>query len=152
MEYAGIVEIVAPRPAVWALLSDARQLAPCVPGLRNLEEVVADVEFRGVLTIPLGGRDQMLPAIVYWEKSVPPCAGQMRIRTALGKTLIDVASTIDLTETGAATEVRWTAQVTLPGANASLERTVVPMLQPLALRGIDEFFTRVKRLLETPAP
>jgi len=149
MEYSGTVEIAARRATVWALLSDARRLEPCVPGLRNLEEVVVDVEYRGMLTIPLGGREQSLPAIVYWEETRAPVFGQMRIRTALGTTLIDVASSIRLEETETTTGVTWTAKVTLPDASPSLERTVVPLLQPLALRGIDEFFTRVKRMLET---
>lgn len=146
MHLEGTVAIAAPRPKVWAFLTDPEAVAQCAPGVESLTIVEPARKFRAVASVGLGSVKARFTLDVEWvELQAPERALAKAHGTAPGSTA-DVAGTLVLRETAAGTtELQWSAEVTILGTIASLaSRMMGSVTEKLAA----QFFECVRKKVE----
>ncbi len=146
MHLEGNVSIAAPRPKVWTFLTDPEAVAQCTPGLESMTIVEPGRKFRAVASVGLGSVKARFTLDVEWvDLQVPERARAKAHGTAPGSTA-DVAGELILREASAtATELQWSADVTILGTIASLaSRMMGSVTEKLA----GQFFECVRKKVE----
>ncbi len=146
MHLAGNVSIAAPRPKVWAFLTDPEAVAQCTPGLESMTVVEPGRKFRAVASVGLGSIKARFTLDVEWvDLQAPERALAKAHGTAPGSTA-DVSGELVLREASATTtELQWSADVTIMGTIASLaSRMMGSVTEKLA----GQFFDCVRKKVE----
>ncbi len=146
MHLEGTVDIAAARERVWEFLTDPQAVSRCTPGVESLEVLEAGRRFRSVASLGLGSIKTRFTVDVEWVEMTPPERARARAHgTAPGSTA-DVEAQMTLIERGpSASELRWTAEVTILGTIASLaSRMMGGVTQKLST----QFFECVKKNIE----
>ena len=146
MHLEGIVEIAAARERAWEFLTDPQAVSRCTPGAESLEVLEPGRRFRSVAALGLGSIKTRFTVDVEWVELTPPERARARAHgTAPGSTA-DVEAQMTLVERGpSATELRWTAEVTILGTIASLaSRMMGGVTQKLSA----QFFDCVKKNID----
>jgi carbon monoxide dehydrogenase subunit G len=143
----GNVTIAAPRPKVWAFLTDPQAVAQCTPGLESLDILEPGKKFRAVASVGLGSIKARFTLNIEWLDLVEPERAVAKAHgTAPGSTA-DVTGEMVLLERGpATTELRWTAEAAIMGTIASLaSRMMGSVTEKLA----GQFFECVRKKVES---
>ncbi|HET7011110.1 MAG TPA: carbon monoxide dehydrogenase subunit G [Anaerolineales bacterium] len=146
MHLEGSVTLAAPRPKVWAFLTDPQAVAQCTPGLESLDILEPGRKFRAVASVGLGSVKARFALVVDWVELVEPERAVAKAHgTAPGSTA-DVVGEMQLRETSAtSTELVWKGEVTILGTIASLaSRMMGSVTEKLA----GQFFNCVKKKVE----
>jgi carbon monoxide dehydrogenase subunit G len=142
----GSVTIAAPRPKVWAFLTDPQAVAQCTPGLESLDILDPGKKFRAVASIGLGSVKARFTLVVEWLELIAPEVARAKAHgTAPGSTA-DVAGEMTLRENDPrSTELQWRAEVAILGTIASLaSRMMGSVTEKLA----GQFFECVRKKVE----
>jgi carbon monoxide dehydrogenase subunit G len=142
----GNVSIAAPRPKVWSFLTDPEAVAQCTPGLESMTIVEPGRKFRAVASVGLGSVKARFTLDVEWlDLQAPERALAKAHGTAPGSTA-DVSGELIMREaSAAATELQWSADVTIMGTIASLaSRMMGSVTEKLA----GQFFDCVRKKVE----
>ena len=146
MHLEGNVSIAAPRPKVWSFLTDPEAVAQCTPGLESMTIVEPGRKFRAVASVGLGSVKARFTLDVEWlDLQAPERALAKAHGTAPGSTA-DVSGELIMREaSAAATELQWSADVTIMGTIASLaSRMMGSVTEKLA----GQFFDCVRKKVE----
>ena len=146
MHLEGTVAIAAPRPKVWAFLTDPQAVAQCTPGLESLDIVEPGKKFKAVASVGLGSIKARFTLNVEWLELIQPERAVAKAHgTAPGSTA-DLTGEMVLREAGpSATEMHWTAEVSIMGTIASLaSRMMGSVTEKLA----GQFFECVRKKVE----
>ncbi len=146
MRLEGTTTIKAPRQQVWDFLTDPNQVAQCAPGVESVEIVEPDKKFRGVASIGFGSVKAKFTGDVEWLELDAPNRAKMKAHGAAPGSAADVISEMILTDgPDGATEMKWTADITIVGQLASL---AARMMAPVSQKLTGMFFEEVRRRIE----
>lgn len=146
MHVQGSVTVQAPRQQVFDFLTNPEAVSQCAPGVESMEILVPGQKFRAGASVGFGSMKVRFSVDVEWLELAAPESARMKAHgTAPGST-VDAMSEMKLSETGAgATQLDWSADVTVQGTIASLaSRLMGSMTQKMSA----EFFNCVKSRIE----
>jgi carbon monoxide dehydrogenase subunit G len=146
MQVQGSVTIQAPRQRVFDFLTDPDAVSQCAPGVESMEIIIPDQKFRAGASLGFGSMKVRFSVDVEWLELAAPERAKMKAHgTAPGST-VDAQSEMKLLDDGAgATQLDWSAEVSVQGTIASLaSRLMGSMTQKMSA----EFFDCVKSRIE----
>jgi carbon monoxide dehydrogenase subunit G len=142
----GKVAIAAPRQRVWEFLTDPQAVSRCTPGVESLEIIEPGRRFRSVASLGLGSIKTRFTVDVEWVEMAPPERAVASAHGTAPGSMADVEAKMTLVDRGpSATELVWTAEVTIMGTIASLaSRMMGGVTQKLS----GQFFDCVRKNVE----
>lgn len=137
MHFEGVIEVGAPRPAVFGVVTDPRQVAGCMPGLQKVDVKSPD-KFEAVIKAGAGFiKGDFTMRFETTEKNPPTEAKMSAHGSGLGS-VIDLRLTVRLDEEkDGGTKMSWGADATVSGTIASVGQRLV---QSSAEKIITQFF------------
>jgi carbon monoxide dehydrogenase subunit G len=142
---AGSRELAAPAQAVWDVLNRPEVMAGLLPGVESFE-VVDDRHWRAKVSVPLGLGSISLGFDFERVDERPIEHARLHGRgTGLGAP-VTFDTSFDLEPNGAGTQLRWEAELRVPGAGAMGER----LLQPIFDRQVEDMLVALERQLAAP--
>ncbi|HUF39241.1 MAG TPA: carbon monoxide dehydrogenase subunit G [Anaerolineales bacterium] len=142
----GIVNINAPRDRVWKSLTDAEFVAQCAPGVKSMEVVVPNQKFQVVAVVGFGSVSSEFRTDVEFLELVEPDSATIKAHGSGSGSAVDVTAKMELSDApGGATQLKWTADITIVGTIASLASR---LMAPVTKKMTGVFFDCVKAKLE----
>jgi carbon monoxide dehydrogenase subunit G len=121
MNFKGTVTINAPREKVWHFLTNPELVSQCAPGVESVEVITPNEKFRAVASIGFGAVKATFTTDAEWTELDPPNRARMKIKGKAPGSAVEGASEMHLSDApGGATELQWSADITIIGAIASL--------------------------------
>jgi carbon monoxide dehydrogenase subunit G len=150
MHLQGNVTINAPRAQVYAYLTDPHKVSECAPGVESVEVLVPDKSFRGVVSIGFGAVKARFSGDVEWLELVAPERAKMKAHGSASGSAADVISEMSLSDLpGGATQLHWTADITIVGQLASL---AARLMGTVSQKMTSLFFDCVRQKIEAGGP
>jgi len=145
VEFAGTVEIRAPREKVFAFLDDPQQVGSCGPGVESIE-IVDATHFVARAKVGVGFISARFRIDAEVTERIVPERSVIKVRGQAPGSAVDALATMSLRD-GAegVTIMDWTATVTISGTIASVGAR---MIQGTADKMIGQTFTCIKAKLE----
>ena len=127
MKVSGERQFEAPRETVWQVLNDPAQMAKTMPGVESFD-IQDDRHWRAHVKIPLGlGGLKMKVDMEKTEEREPEFAA-MSIKGQGVGAMMNMQTKFDLSDEGAGTKMKWSADVKIAGPVGSMGQRV---LQPI---------------------
>jgi len=146
MRFEGKDTIRASRAQVWKFLTDAESVSKCTPGLESMEILEPNKKFRALGALGLGTIKVKFKTTIEWTELKPPETAKMKMSGTAPGSSIDVGSEIRLSDApNGATEIVWSADVTVVGSIASL---AARLMKPVTAKMTQDFFTCVRKSIE----
>ena len=147
MQLKGDVTIRAPRKKVWDFMTDPNQIGQCAPGVEKIEMIEPLKKYRGVVSVGFGAVKARFSGEVDILELDEPNRAKLKAHGSATGSVADAVSEMHLSDgPDGATNVHWTADVTVSGQLASLAaRLMVPVSQKLA----SQFYEQVRKKIET---
>jgi uncharacterized protein len=147
MEITGSQLIDATRTAVWDALNDPATLKRCLPGCESVERTSAE-EYRIILTASVGPLRARFNGVLRMTEADPPKSCVMVFEgqgggIGFGKG----SSTVTLNESGAGTELQYTAHAQVGGKLAQVGSR---MIDSVAKKMSDDFFKAFRAQFAPP--
>jgi carbon monoxide dehydrogenase subunit G len=121
MHFEGTLSIRASREKVWDYLTDPEKVSKSAPGLESLEIVEPGKKFRATTSIGFGSVKVRFVNDVEWVDLDPPNMARMKAHGTAPGSGVDATTSMTLTDgQDGATELAWTADVSVVGTIASL--------------------------------
>ena len=145
MKFEGRVEIHAPRPKVWAFVTDPDQIASCGPGVQSVEKV-DDSHFRAHAKVGIGFISMKLVVNAEFLELHEPDDATVLARGQAPGSAVDATAKMSLTDgPDDSTVMDWTADVNISGTVASVGAR---MIEGTANKMIGQTFDCIKAKLE----
>jgi carbon monoxide dehydrogenase subunit G len=120
MKFEGRVEIRAPRPTVWAFITDPDLIAGCGPGVDSVE-TLDDGRFKVHAKVGLGFISLKLVVNAEYTQLREPDRATVRASGQASGSAVDATARIVLTEgPDGSTVLYWTADIAMSGLIASV--------------------------------
>jgi len=146
MRFEGTDTIRASRSEVWKFLTDAESVSKCTPGLESMEILEPNKKFQALGALGLGTIKVKFKTTIEWTELKPPELARMKMSGTAPGSSIDVGSEIRLSDApNGATEIVWSADVTVVGSIASL---AARLMKPVTAKMTNDFFSCVKKKIE----
>ena len=146
MHLEGNVTINAPRLQVWGYLTDPHKVSECAPGVESVEIIEPNKTFRGTASIGFGTVKARFVGDVEWLELVAPDRAKMKAHGTAPGSAADVVSEMSLSDLpGGATQLHWTADISIVGQLASLAARLMGTVSQ-KLTGV--FFDCVRKKIE----
>jgi len=121
MRFEGQVTIRAPRETVWTFLTDPKQVGACAPGVESVEVIEPQKRFRATASVGFGAVRACFVTDAEWLDLDAPTRARMKVHGNAPGSAVDAVSEMALADgPEGSTELRWSADVTVVGAIASL--------------------------------
>ncbi len=148
MQISGTVAFNAPIQAVWKALITPETLAECTPGLESWSEQAPAHTFELRLAWQLTTQNHIrVPVVVVWEALSPPTKMTIAFEIGIGQPPLTGTGELTLSaETPTTTSLAFVLQ--LDAANPMTRK----MVQNLAPRFLDTFFSNLRRAVEATPP
>src|SRR3989449_11636616 len=144
MKLTGSQTFPAPRPKVWALLTDPHCLAKCMPGCEKLD-TVGENQYSGVLNVGLAAVKGVYNGKVKLDEIQPPLHYKVSLDGKGKQGFIKGAGTIDLEEQNGQTLLKYSGDVQIGGSLASVGQR---MIDGAAKMMMSQFFTALEAELK----
>ncbi len=147
MRLDGSVLFEVDREKLWNFLIDPQLVSQCAPGVKSVEVLVPDKQFKVVAGVGFGSVNVVFDTVVEILEQDPPNHTRMRAKGKAPGSAVDITGDMYLSDAGnGATELKWNADVTIAGTIASLaSRLMGAVTKKLS----SAFFECVKGKLET---
>ena len=146
MRFEGQVTIRAPREQVWRFLTDPEQVGACAPGVESIEILEEAKRFRATASVGFGSVRASFVTEAEWLDLDAPTRARMKVHGDAPGSAVDAISEMALSDgPEGSTELRWSADVTVVGAIASLAARLMGGVTQ-KLTGI--FFEKVRERIE----
>lgn len=146
MRFNGTATINAPREKVWKFLTDPHALSQCAPGLESIDVITPNEKFRLVASIGFGAVKATFVTNAEWMDLDPPNRARMKAHGTAPGSVVDTTSEMVLTDApNDATELKWSADVTVVGTIASLAARLMGVVSQ---KLTDAFFDCVRKKIE----
>lgn len=146
MRFDGAVQIQAPRERVWDFLKDPYAVSQCAPGMKSVQVVTPEKQFKVVAGVAFGAMQVTFDLDVELLELHPPEHSKVKAHGTAPGSAVDIAGDMYLSDgPDGSTELRWAADVAIVGTIASLaSRLMGGMTRKLS----DSFFACIKAKLE----
>lgn len=146
MKFDGSVQINAPREKVWLFLCDPYAVSQCAPGVKSVEIIIPEKQFKVVAGVSFGSLKVGFDTNVELVELDPPTHSKVRAHGTAPGSAVDVSGDMYLSDNpDGTTELKWSADVVVVGTIASLaSRLMGGMTRKLS----DAFFECIKAKLE----
>ena len=146
MQFAGKVEIAAPRDRVWAFLMDPNQVGGCGPGVESIE-VVDETHFKATAKIGIGFISARFNVDMEFAEVSQPDDATIKAHGQAPGSAVDAVATMRLTDgASGGTVMDWNADVNLAGTLASVGARLI---EGTANKMIGQTFDCMKQKLES---
>lgn len=146
MRFEGKDTIRASRSEVWGFLTDAESVSKCTPGIESMEVLEPNKKFQALGALGLGTIKVKFKTVIEWTELKAPEMAKMKMSGTAPGSSIDVTSEIQLSDApNGATEIAWSADVTVVGSIASL---AARLMKPVTAKMTNDFFSCVKKKIE----
>ena len=146
MRFEGKDTIRASRSEVWDFLTDAESVSKCTPGLESMEVLEPGKKFQALGALGLGTVKIKFKTTIEWTELNAPERAKMKMNGTAPGSSIDVVSEVQLADApNGATEIAWSADVTVVGTIASL---AARLMKPVTAKMTNDFFSCVKKKIE----
>lgn len=148
MHLEGTTTIKAPRQAVWEFLTDPNRVAQCAPGVETVDIIEPGRKFQATAAIGFGSVKARFKGDAEFLEMDPPNRAKIKAHGNAPGSAADVLSEMQLGDApDGATELKWTADVTVVGQIASL---AARMMAPVSQKLTGLFFDEVRKRIEAP--
>ena len=144
--FEGTVTIQAPRSEVWEFLTDPSKVGHCAPGVESVEVVEGEQKFRAIVEIGFGSVKARFSGVGEFIQLDAPNQATLKAHGKAPGSVVDVLSVMALSDgADGATELKWTADITILGTLASLASR---MMGSVTKKLSTEFFHCFKKTIE----
>jgi carbon monoxide dehydrogenase subunit G len=144
--FEGTISIKAPRAEVWAYLTDPYKVGQCAPGVESVEVVDGEQKFRAIAVIGFGSVKARFAGQAEFIELDAPNRATLKAHGNAPGSAIDVLSVMLLSDgVDGATELKWTADITILGTLASL---AARLMGSITRKLSAEFFNCFKQKIE----
>ena len=145
MQFAGTVDIAAPRAKVWAFVIDPNQVGQCGPGVESIE-VIDDAHFKATAKVGIGFISARFVVNMEMAGLTPPDEAIIKAHGQAPGSVVDATASMKLSDTTAGgTRMDWAADVAIAGSLASLGARLI---EGTANKMIGQTFQCMKSKLE----
>jgi carbon monoxide dehydrogenase subunit G len=145
MQFAGTVDIAAPRDKVWAFVIDPDQVGQCGPGVESIE-VIDDTHFKATAKVGIGFINARFVVNMEMAELTPPDKAVIKAHGQAPGSAVDATAQMSLSDgPGGGTTMDWSADVAIAGSLASLGARLI---EGTANKMISQTFDCMKSKLE----
>ena len=146
MQFEGSVQIKAPREKVWTFLTDPHAVSQCAPGMKSVDVIVPEKQFKVVGGVSFGSVQITFDTDVELVELDPPTHSKVKAHGTAPGSAVDITGDMFLSENpDGSTQLKWKADVSIAGTIASLaSRLMAPVTKKLS----EAFFDCLKGKLE----
>jgi carbon monoxide dehydrogenase subunit G len=145
MNFAGTVDIAAPRARVWAFVIDPHQVGRCGPGVESIE-VVDDTHFKATAKVGIGFISTRFVVNMEMAEQVSPDRAVIKAHGQAPGSAVDATAQMTLSDgTDGGTKMTWSADIAIAGTLASLGARLI---EGTANKMIGQTFECMKAKLE----
>jgi uncharacterized protein len=146
VQFDGSVRINAPQDKVWKFLTDPHAVSQCAPGLKSVDIIIPEKQFKVVGGISFGSVQVTFDTNVELVELDPPTHSKVKAHGTAPGSAVDITGDMHLSShPDNTTELKWSADVVLVGTIASLaSRLMGPVTKKLSAA----FFDCLKGKLE----
>jgi carbon monoxide dehydrogenase subunit G len=121
VRFDGSVQIDAPQDKVWNYLTDPYAVSQCAPGLKSVDILVPEKEFKVIGGVSFGSVQVTFDTLVELVELNPPSHSKMKAHGTAPGSAVDITGDMFLSSLpDNRTELKWNADVVLVGTIASL--------------------------------
>jgi carbon monoxide dehydrogenase subunit G len=146
MQFEGLVNINAPREKVWEFLTSPEFVSQCAPGIRSVEVVTPDKQFKATAIVGFGSARVTFQTDVEWMEVYPHRFARMKAHGNTPGSGVDVISEMRLTAHEGTTNLNWKADINVVGSLAS---TAARLMEGITRNLTNAFFDCVRGKIET---
>jgi carbon monoxide dehydrogenase subunit G len=146
MQFEGSVQLNAPREKVWEFLKDPYAVSQCAPGMKSVEVIIPEKQFRVLAGVSFGSVQVAFDTDVELVELEPPNHSKVRAHGRAPGSAVDINGDMFLSDhIQGGTELKWRADVIVVGTIASLaSRLMGGVTRKLS----DSFFECLKKKIE----
>ena len=150
MRFEGSVEFNVSRQKAWEFLKDPYAISQCAPGLKSVDVIIPDKQFRVVAGVSFGSVQVTFDTDVELLELDEPSHSKVKAHGKAPGSALDITGDMYLVEVASdLTQLKWSAEVVVVGTIASLaSRLMGAVTRKLS----DAFFDCLKKKLEVGAP
>jgi uncharacterized protein len=146
MNFAGTVDIAAPRDRVWAFVIDPNQVGQCGPGVESID-VIDATHFKATAKVGIGFISARFVVNMEMAEQAPPDRAVIKAHGQAPGSAVDATASMQLSDLdGGGTRMDWTADVAIAGSLASLGGRLI---EGTANKMIGQTFECMKAKLES---
>jgi carbon monoxide dehydrogenase subunit G len=145
MVVEGAVNIGASREKVWGFLTSPEFVSQCAPGVKSVEVIVPEKQFKAVTTVGFGSAKVTFEADVEWLEVYLHRYAKMKAHGKTPGSGVDVISEMRLMNRDGKTELNWKADIVVVGQLAS---TAARLMAGVTRNLTTSFFDCVKGKIE----
>lgn len=121
MRFEGEVRLDVPRQKAWDFLRDPYAISQCAPGLKSIEIIVPDRQFKVLAGVSFGSVQVTFDTDVELLELDEPSHSKVKAHGKAPGSALDILGDMYLVELGSdATQLKWNADVAVVGTIASL--------------------------------
>jgi carbon monoxide dehydrogenase subunit G len=145
MQFAGTVDIAAPRDKVWAFVIDPDQVGQCGPGVESIE-VIDDTHFKATAKVGIGFINARFVVNMEMAELTPPDKAVIKAHGQAPGSAVDATAQMNLSDgPDGGTTMDWSADVAIAGSLASIGARLI---EGTANKMIGQTFDCMKSKLE----
>jgi uncharacterized protein len=145
MQFAGTVDIAAPRDKVWAFVIDPNQVGQCGPGVESIE-VIDDTHFKATAKVGIGFISARFVVNMEMAELTQPDKAVIKAHGQAPGSAVDATAQMTLSDgPDGGTTMDWSADVAIAGSLASLGARLI---EGTANKMISQTFDCMKSKLE----
>jgi carbon monoxide dehydrogenase subunit G len=141
----GSVNIHAPRDAVWEYMTSPEFVSEYAPGLKSIEVVVPDKQFKASIEVAIGSAKVTFETTVEFMEMYMHRFARMKAHGLTPGSGVDVTREMRLTTQNGTTSLDWIANIIVVGTLAS---TAARQMQGITRNLTDAFFNCAKGKIE----
>jgi carbon monoxide dehydrogenase subunit G len=146
MQFAGTVDIAAPRDKVWSFVIDPDQVGQCGPGVESIE-VIDDTHFKATAKVGIGFINARFVVNMEMAELTPPDEAVIRAHGQAPGSAVDANARMTLRDgPNGGTTMDWSADVAIAGSLASIGARLI---EGTANKMIGQTFDCMKSKLES---
>jgi carbon monoxide dehydrogenase subunit G len=145
MQFAGTVDIAAPRDKVWAFVIDPNQVGQCGPGVESIE-VIDGTHFKATAKVGIGFINARFVVNMEMAELTPPDKAVIKAHGQAPGSAVDATAQMSLSDgPDGGTTMDWSADVAIAGSLASIGARLI---EGTANKMIGQTFDCMKSKLE----
>jgi carbon monoxide dehydrogenase subunit G len=144
MQFAGTVDIAAPRERVWAFVIDPNQVGQCGPGVESID-VIDATHFKATAKVGIGFISARFVVNMELAEQVAPDRAVIKAHGQAPGSAVDATAQMTLSDADGGTRMDWSADVAIAGSLASLGGRLI---EGTASKMISQTFDCMKAKLE----